>query len=215
MVRIQIERIYKITNTINDKIYIGAHKTNNLNDNYTGSGKILKFAKEKYGIENFKKEYLAIFDNAEDMFNMEAQIVNEDFVKDDNTYNLKVGGIGGSEKGIKRSYEFKNNISKFQKNYQKRLLIENPEFVKFRQDRMYEGLKKYYENGGQNGFVGKSHSEETKKKMSKSQQGKQRGNKNSQFGSMWIHNLELKQSKKISKDEPIPSGWLKGRKIKF
>ena len=43
----------------------------------------------------------------------------------------------------------------------------------------------------------------------------QTGEKNSQHGTMWIHNLELKESKKIPKGDIIPEGWLKGRVIDF
>ena len=43
----------------------------------------------------------------------------------------------------------------------------------------------------------------------------QSGKGNSQYGTMWIYNLDLKESKKIPKGNDIPDGWLKGRKIKF
>lgn len=52
--------IYQITNLVNNKIYVGCHKTNDINDEYMGSGKYLIAAQQKYGMENFKKEILYI-----------------------------------------------------------------------------------------------------------------------------------------------------------
>lgn len=86
---------YKITNLINKKFYYGVHSTNNLNDDYMGSGKYLKRAKNKYGVENFKKEILKYFNSKEEMFEYEKQIVTEVLVNDRNCYNIMVGGKGG------------------------------------------------------------------------------------------------------------------------
>ena len=44
---------------------------------------------------------------------------------------------------------------------------------------------------------------------------RQSGSKNSQYGTTWIYSPEEKISKKIGKNEPIPEGWFKGRKLKF
>ncbi len=86
--------VYKITNLINSKIYIGVHKTDNLSDRYMGSGNNIRRAIKKYGKENFKKEYLAIFENEIDMFKMESILVNDEFIKNKYSYNIKNGGLG-------------------------------------------------------------------------------------------------------------------------
>ena len=71
--------IYKITNIKNGMYYIGQHRTLDLNDKYMGSGKHLKRAISKHGIENFKKEYLFIFDNEFDMESKERELVTLEF----------------------------------------------------------------------------------------------------------------------------------------
>lgn len=87
--------LYRITNKINHKIYIGCHQTDNLDDGYLGSGKALKNAINKYGAENFEKTILEYFDNAEDMFKAEARVVTREFIKGANNYNMSEGGRGG------------------------------------------------------------------------------------------------------------------------
>jgi len=88
--------IYKTTNILDRKYYVGCHCTEDENDNYLGSGKHLNYAIKKYGRENFVKEVLHIFENKQDMFDKEKEIVSKDFVNDPMTYNLKVGGSGGN-----------------------------------------------------------------------------------------------------------------------
>jgi group I intron endonuclease len=88
--------LYKVTNLINDKIYIGVHETSNLNDGYLGSGKLINRAIKKYGKSNFKKEILEFFENRELMYERETLIVNEEFLSKRISYNLVLGGLGGS-----------------------------------------------------------------------------------------------------------------------
>ena len=209
--------IYKITNKIDGKIYIGSHKTENLDDTYMGSGKYLKYAQEKYGIENFTKEILFVFDTPEQMYAKEAEIVNEEFIATENTYNLKVGGFGGfdyinsSRKNISwKDPESRNNLisstlkerlnvdQSLKDTYAKNLVKGNSKAIQTRNIR--------YPNGT---FHGKSHSIETKNKIGASVSKAQSGSGNSQFGTMWITNE--KDNMKIPKDGIIPTGWRKGR----
>lgn len=113
--------IYKTTNLVNSKIYIGMHVTDDPNDGYLGSGKVLQQAIRKYGKEKFKKEILFVFDNEQEMKDKEKEIVTEAFCLRNDTYNLCNGGKGGfgyinrsgivKFKGRKHSTETREKIS--------------------------------------------------------------------------------------------------------
>ena len=84
--------VYRIVNHVNGKEYIGFHSTDDLDDGYMGSGVALKSAIEKHGIENFTKEIIQIFDNKEDAEHLERNLVNEEYVNREDTYNISLGG---------------------------------------------------------------------------------------------------------------------------
>jgi hypothetical protein len=84
--------VYQINNKINNMIYIGCHSTININDNYMGSGTNIKKAIKQYGLENFEKIILYQYNNKEDMLNKEKELVNLEFIKRQDTYNIIIGG---------------------------------------------------------------------------------------------------------------------------
>lgn len=86
--------LYKITNSLNGQIYIGVHKTKNLDDGYFGSSKFLNEDITKFGKNNFIKEILEFFDDYDSAFLKEREIVNEEFLLQ-NVYNKCLGGRGG------------------------------------------------------------------------------------------------------------------------
>lgn len=87
--------VYKTTNLINKKEYIGVHATNDLNDSYLGSGTLLGRAIKKYGKHNFIRETLFIFDDPQSMYSKEEELVTEEYVSRKDTYNKTLGGRGG------------------------------------------------------------------------------------------------------------------------
>ena len=84
--------IYKTTNLINGKVYIGKDKHNN--EKYLGSGKILKQAIEKYGKDNFKKEILEECKDEKIWLEREIYWI-EYFNSTKIGYNIALGGNGG------------------------------------------------------------------------------------------------------------------------
>lgn len=106
--------VYITTNKINGKFYIGKHSTDNLNDNYLGSGIMLNNAIKKYGKENFKQRILCFCDSEEEAFEVEKYLVTEYIVSREDCYNLHIGGDGG-----KMSEEINRKHSIFMKEYYK------------------------------------------------------------------------------------------------
>ena len=200
--------LYQITNLINGKIYIGVHSTNNLDDNYMGSGTAIKLAIKKYGVENFQKEILKIFNTEEEMYKEETEYVTKEFVLRDDVYNIATGGFGdyqfGSFKGsinsinggISTYTQNKGIFSKNSRNNLKKYLISE------------ENIYKLYKMC----IIASSFKVNEKRKKTFKNIKHQQGDKNSQFGKMWI--TDGINSKKILKKEEIPEGWRKGRIIK-
>ena len=86
--------VYRITNTINGRYYIGAHSTDDVNDDYMGSGELIKKAIEKYGVSSFIKEVLFEAASAQEMYEKEKELVVT--IHDDPiSYNMNGGGKGG------------------------------------------------------------------------------------------------------------------------
>ena len=102
--------VYLTVNLINNKIYIGVHKTQNPKqfDGYLGCGVVVtspssymkpntvfQKAVKKYGTSKFRRYTLKEFDSAEEAYEYEATLVDYNFILRDDTYNTKLGGSGG------------------------------------------------------------------------------------------------------------------------
>jgi len=204
--------VYKTTNNITGKFYIGQHRTSNLEDGYLGSGKRLRRAIKYYGKENFTREILFSFDNEDDMYQKEAELVNEEFIKRDDVYNLTLGGKPNWFNH--KNFDIKEISKKGRINANKALNAKFKEEGEYRNNiinKISNTLKTKFKNGLNPGFKDKKHSEHTKQKI-REKASERTGDKNSQFGTCWITN-DI-ENRKIKKDEQIPDGWKLGRKIK-
>lgn len=187
--------VYKTTNILDGKFYIGVHRTTNVHDEYLGSGKVLRHAILKHGISNFTKDVLFVFEDKESAYQKEMELVNLDVVNDPMCYNIKIGGVGG--------WDYALNSPNRDKEKQREICrkLATPERGRLANKAL---LSKHPKNV----FYGKKHSDDTKRKIGDANK-KNVGDKNSQFGTMWITNET--QNKKWKRDEPLPNGWRRGR----
>ena len=147
--------IYKITNLLNGKFYIGQDIKNDVN--YFGSGILIKKAIKKYGKKNFKKEILEFCSTKEELDYKEIFYINE-LKAIENGYNISIGGTGGP-----------NFVGK-----------NHSEETKKRLKEVWEKRKK--EDGFTHNMTGFKHNQEVKEKMSKSRKGKYKGENNPMYG---------------------------------
>ena len=180
--------IYKITNTVNSKAYIGqtrydAEKTR-ISKHLTGNGsRIIKKAIEKYGQDAFTYEILHDGIIPEFLDDLEIEAIEKFNTIAPHGYNLTAGGEGGSPSEETRQKISDANKGKSPPNKGKPVpevtrrkisvaLKGNPRSEKTRQ-KISETLKA--NPTITRGMLGKKHSEEARRKISESHKGKKQG----------------------------------------
>lgn len=165
--------VYKTTNLVNGKIYIGVHATETPYefDDYLGSGFALNKAINKYGKENFKRETLFIFDTETESYAKESELVDTSFIKRKDTYNMCGGGrgVGSGENhpwwGRNHTEETRGQMSKsaqgrvFSKSHREKIRqakVGTKASIETRQ------CLSLLQRGENNGMFGKTHTKEVR-----------------------------------------------------
>lgn len=156
--------IYRITNNINGKTYIGQHKTKDImkDDGYMGSGIILHRAYDKYGIENFTKTIITFGMSQSEINVLEKFYIEKERRENKNgCYNIADGGysITNGFKGHHHSEESKQknrdkHLGKIPGNKGKKLTDEQRKYISEKckgknigQKAWNKGLHKRFSNG--------------------------------------------------------------------
>ena len=163
-------QIYKTTNLINGRFYIGKQIDDDIE--YLGSGKILRLAIKKYGKDNFKKEILEIC-NSDELDEREKYWINYYNAADGNDgYNITTGGNGGDvmrnnpDRDIIRE-KISNTLKCHSVSEETRIKMSNSKKGKKFSESHKSALSKNHV-----GMTGKKHSDETKKILSEKNKGK-------------------------------------------
>ena len=212
--------VYKTTNILNGKIYIGKHKIKDLSkdDGYRGSGVSISKDIEEFGAHNFTREILFIYETEQEALDKEKELVTVEFCQRIDTYNSHRGGTGSwgkCNKSGKNLYGYNGYTPNVKDNFAKaletrrRMKIDDPEAYEKMCRNNSIAIKRTWEENG-HPWDGRNHKEETKILIGEKAKIHQLGTGNSQYGTMWITNGI--SNKKILKDSAeIPPGWRKGR----
>lgn len=204
--------IYKTTCTITGKFYVGMHSTDNLEDGYLGSGKILGYSRRKYGDENHVREILEMLPSREALKAREKEIVNEELLADPLNINLKYGGDGGGRLWNEQHAK-KFHFAGWQA--MMKIVNSSEEIKQRRAVKFSKTFKKNHASGNHEKssaqhWIGRKHSEETKQKLRKS---KNAGEANGNFGkrNALINNGEMNKRVPLDQLESyLFCGWKKG-----
>ena len=231
--------IYKTTNILNNKIYIGKHK-GLLKDDYVGSGKIIKQAIKKYGKNNFKKEVLIICEDNEKANYFEKFFIQLFNSLQPNGYNITTGGDWGDtitynpnkEKIIsnmkahsaRRGKTLKDNFPGHSKAISRRntLFCKNKTIKQMYGEQKANEMKQKYRKrtGKNNSFYGKKHTFETRQRIKDKLTGRKLSEEickkisEGHKGLKYNADPTVQRKQKISKIKNIYNNYLKNKKYK-
>lgn len=202
--------IYKTTNLLNNKFYIGMHSTANLADGYLGSGTRLRRSIRRHGKENFKFEILEFLSTRKELVAREKELVTKEQIEHPSCMNLKPGGEGGFNN---EEHQYKCQAAGGRA---VRRLLGKKHHERMKSDKKYRD--KWFDSvckasAKRIGKPGHAQSEESKKKIGFANSLTQKGTRNSQYGTCWITKDSIdKKIKKELLDTFMSQGWDKGRK---
>lgn len=215
--------VYLTTNLVNGKRYVGKHKVGANSDSYLGSGIRIKSAIAKYGRENFKRQILhecSSDSEANELERQEIQLKQPE-------YNLHPGGSGGwshvNDKTLDPAFlrsraklgrqatnailaerygsDWRKHLCALARSEKARQIKDGSLVIK----RTNRGL-----SGERNGMYGKSHTKQTRERMST----KKCGKKNSQHGKKWVTNgLNTIPVRQAEIEEYLSKGYRLGRTL--
>lgn len=200
--------IYKTTCLVTGKFYVGMHSTDDLENGYLGSGKILGYSRKKYGDENHHRDIIEMCPSREALKLREREIVNEEMLADPLNINLKYGGEGGWDHIDFTPFKNVTIQTEMQRrgNEKIKMLWKEDEFANKTRAKISSSLK------GKQSFVGHKHTDETRRKIS-AKASTRIGSLNSQFGTCWVvKNHVAVKIRKQQLDEYIGLGYSRGRK---
>jgi group I intron endonuclease len=175
--------IYKTTNLINGKIYIGKEESNKPKPNYYGSGKLIRRAIEKYGVINFSKEILEYTEDKKYLHEREKYWIELYASKDlEIGYNISSGGDGGQTAASEKLSEIAKN------------LWLDDEYR--RKQKISRTGRSIWNRGMKNAFTG-----ETKNKMSNAKNGVKLKEQHRESIRVSLYKRKYKQVKCIDTDE--------------